>query len=87
MFEMITTKMGTRSETTHSQLPSSKQLWCVKTTIKQDKTAIRGSQCAIDFSFELGQVGTYMQSVCNNAEINCDKSQICGCLLPSISDV
>lgn len=36
-FEMVIVKMGTMSETTRSQLPSSKQRWRVKTAIKQQE--------------------------------------------------
>lgn len=33
----------------------------------------------------MGQVGSYIQSVCNNTAINCDKSQIRCRLLPAKS--
>lgn len=40
-----------------------------------EKMAIRqGSICHQFFSIEWGQVGNYIQSVCNNTVITCDKS-------------
>lgn len=41
-FEMVILKTGTMSETTRSQLPSSKQHWRVKTAIKQQQEVDKG---------------------------------------------
>lgn len=58
---MVFSKMGTKSATTHTQLSF---------LVHQDadKMAIRWNQ-----SSNSCQVGNYMQAVCDNMEIYCDK--------------
>lgn len=46
----------------------------IATYIKSDKMVIRQSQSVIILRGEWGQVANYMQSVCDNMAINCDKS-------------
>lgn len=41
-FEMVILKTGTMSETTRTQLPSSKPRWRVKTAIKQQQQVDKG---------------------------------------------
>lgn len=65
-FEMVVLKMGIKSATTHSQLPS-----CTKMTlVHQDGNKSVCSRSATEW----GQVGNYVQSICDYVAINCDKS-------------
>lgn len=68
-FEMVASKTETRSATTRSQLPSSKQL-CIKMVIKRQKDwVLLWSVCNW-----MGRFGNYNKSVCDKMVINCGKS-------------
>lgn len=65
-FEMVALKMGTRSATTRNQLVCSKQL----------------CEWPSQSGISLGQEGNHAQFVCDNTEINCEKSVKVSNLLP-----
>lgn len=82
LLPLVALKMGTSSTTTHTQLTSSGQLWCMEVVIKMK---IRYESLCYRFVIEWVQIGNYMQFVCNNAVSNCDRWANITNLLPSTS--
>lgn len=82
LLPLVALKMGTSSTTTHTQLTSSGQLWCMEVVIKMK---IRYESLCYQFVIEWVQIGNYIQFVCNNAVSNCDRWANITNLLPSTS--